>query len=135
MSRSKVLTPEARQFIEDQIHDHGEITTDEVMELVRPHFIFDPESAREQQIRRTAHRIMSSIRDTDKTRICFAIKRQGESTYVNVESNESIEDLNKVRAQLGYKFDGLTRSLKKVNERTRQIQGQLTFDERTSKEA
>ncbi len=127
MARSKVLTPEARQFIEDQIHDYGEITTEEVMDLVRPHFVFDPESAREQQIRRTAHRIMSGIRSYDKTRTCFAIKKEGESTYVNVENTQSIEDLDKVRAQLGYKFDGLNRSLKKVNERTLHLQGQLSF--------
>lgn len=46
-----------------------------------------------------------------------------------------MEDLNKVRAQLGYKFDGLNRSLKKVNERALNLQGQLTFFEDTSKEA
>lgn len=135
MARSKVLTPEAKQFIEDQIHDYGEITTEEVMDLIRPHFVFDPENAREQQIRRTAHRIMSGIRSYDRTRTCFAIKKEGESTYVNVENTQNIEDLDKVRAQLGYKFDGLNRSLKKVNERALCLQGQLSFFDETSKEA
>ena len=123
---SKYLTPEARDYIEEQVHDFGEITTDEVMELVRPHFLFDPETAREQQIRRVAHRIMSAVRADDGTRTGFAVNKGGESTYVNVENTTSIEDLDKVKAQLGNKFDGLNRSLKKVNERFREIEGQTS---------
>lgn len=125
---SKYLTPEARDYIEEQVHDRGEITTEEVMEMVRPHFLFDPESALEQQIRRVAHRIMASVRAEDNTRICFAIKRDAESTYVNVENTTSVEDLDKVRAQLGRKYDGLNRSLKKVNERFHEIDGQMSFE-------
>ena len=124
---SKYLTPEARDYIEEQVHDFGEITTDEVMELVRPHFLFDPETAREQQIRRVAHRIMSAVRADDGTRTWFAVNKGGESTYVNVENTTSIEDLDKVKAQLGNKYDGLNRSLKKVNERFREIEGQASL--------
>lgn len=124
---SKYLTPEARDYIEEQVHDFGEITTEEVMELVRPHFLFDPETAREQQIRRVAHRIMSAVRADDGTRTCFAVNKGGESTYVNVENTTSIEDLDKVKAQLGNKYDGLNRSLKKVNERFREIEGQTSL--------
>ena len=127
---SKYLTPEARDYIEEQVHDRGEITTDEVMEMVRPHFLFDPESAREQQIRRVAHRIMASVRAEDNTRICFAIRKDSESTYVNVENTTSVEDLDKVRAQLGNKFDGLNKSLKKVNNRFRELDGQVSFNEK-----
>lgn len=130
---SKYLTQEARQYIEDQIHDRGEITTEEVMDIIRPHFIFDMLSAKEQQIRRVAHRIMSGVRDENKTRICFAIDKDGESVYVNVENSNSLEDLDKIRAQLGNKFDGLNKSLKKVNARTREVQGQMSmFDIKSS---
>ena len=124
---SKYLTPEARDYIEEQVHDFGEITTDQAMELVRPHFLFDPETAREQQIRRVAHRIMSAVRADDGTRTSFAVNKGGESTYVNVENTTSIEDLDKVKAQLGNKYDGLNRSLKKVNERFREIEGQTSM--------
>lgn len=130
---NKYLTPESRQYIENQIHDRGEITTEEIMDLVRDHFIFDMPSAKEQQIRRVAHRIMSSIRDESKTRICFAINKDSESVYVNVENSNSLEDLDKVRAQLGNKFDGLNKSLKKVKARTREVQGQISmFDVKSS---
>lgn len=125
---SKYLTPEAREYIENQVRNFGEISTDEVMDMVRPHFLFDPESAREQQIRRVAHRIMAGVRAEDNTRICFAIRKDAESTYVNVENTTSVEDLDKVRAQLGRKYDGLNRSLKKVNERFREIDGQMSFE-------
>ena len=118
---SKYLTPEAKKYIEEQVRDYGEITTDEVMDLIRDHFIFDMQSAKEQQIRRLPHRFMSSIRSKDRTRTCFAIDKYGESTYINVENSTSIEDLDKVREQLGHKFDGLNRSLKKVMERSDEI--------------
>ena len=39
---SKYLTPEARDYIEEQVHDFGEITTEEVMELVRRTFCSTP---------------------------------------------------------------------------------------------
>ena len=123
---SKYLTPEAKKYIENQIYSRGEITTEEVMDIVRPHFMFDMLSAREQQIRRVAHRIMSAVRADDGTRTCFAVNKGGESTYVNVENTTSIEDLDKVKAQLGNKYDGLNRSLKKVNERFREIEGQTS---------
>ena len=61
------------------------------------------------------------------TRTCFAVNKGGESTYVNVENTTSIEDLDKVKAQLGNKYDGLNRSLKKVNERFREIEGQTSL--------
>lgn len=126
---SKYLTPEAKEYIENQVLSRGEITTDEVMDIVRPHFMFDMLSAKEQQIRRVAHRIMSSMRSTDHSRTCFAIDKCGESTYINIENSSNIEDLDKVREQLGYKFDGLNRSLKKVNERFKEIEGQMFFDD------
>ncbi len=124
---SKYLTPEAKKYIENQIYSRGEITTEEVMDIVRPHFMFDMLSAREQQIRRVAHRIMSSMRSTDHTRTCFAIDKYGESTYINIENSSSIEDLDKVREQLGNKFDGLNKSLKKVNERANEVMGQTSL--------
>ncbi|MGN1417515.1 MAG: hypothetical protein ACI4XF_11760, partial [Oscillospiraceae bacterium] len=61
------------------------------------------------------------------TRTCFAIDKYGESTYINIENSSSIEDLDKVREQLGNKFDGLNKSLKKVDERTREVMGQTSF--------
>ena len=70
---SKYLTPEAKEYIENQILSCGEITTDEVMDIVRPHFMFDMLSAKEQQIRRVAHRIMSSMRSTDHSRTCLSL--------------------------------------------------------------
>ena len=78
---SKYLTPEARDYIEEQVHDFGEITTDEVMELVRPHFLFDPETAREQQIRRVAHRIMSAVRGGRRHKDVFRCE-QGRRVYI-----------------------------------------------------
>ena len=70
---------------------------------------------------------MSSMRSTDHTRTCFAIDKYGESTYINIENSSSIEDLDKVREQLGNKFDGLNKSLKKVNERANEVMGQTSF--------
>ncbi len=124
---AKYLTPEAKKYIEDQIHDLGEITTEEVMELVRPHFVFDPQSAREQQLRKIAHRIMYGMRDEKQIRTCFAVKKSGESVYVNIDKSTNLDDLTKVRKQLGNKFDGLNRSLKKVKARTREVQGQMSI--------
>lgn len=126
---AKYLTPEAKLYIEDQIHDYGEITTEEVMELI----VFDPQSAREQQIRKVAHRIMYGMRDEKQVRTCFAVKKDGESVYVNIDKSTNLNDLTKVRKQLGIKFDGLNRSIKKVKQKTKEVQGQVSmFDTKIS---
>ena len=82
------------------MRDSGEMTTDEAIELVTPHYIFEPESAKTSEVRRCVHQIMRGIKNEKGQRACFNLKADGESKYVNIETTVSIDSLNKVEAQL-----------------------------------
>lgn len=125
MARHKNLTPEARQYILEQMLEVGEITTEEVMQMIEPHFLFDPQTAREQQIRKLAHRLMGSIKDKNGQRNCFAL--QDEKTYINVDKTSDIEALAKVEKALKLKLVGLGSSYKKVRRRRVEVEGQISF--------
>ena len=46
--KSKYLERRAREYILEQIHDSGEMTREEIKDLIRPHFNFDYQTAKEQ---------------------------------------------------------------------------------------
>lgn len=127
---SKVLDKRAKQVILDQIECLGEVTTETVMELVRPHYIFNSLVAREREIRRKANRIMAQFRDGQGTRTCFSYTdNSGQSKYVNIDKTFDIGALNGVSRQINNKLYGLTKASKKVNARLLELAGQTKLFE------
>lgn len=128
MSRHRSLDPKAKEYIVSQIREHGEVSTESVMELIRPHYQFDPLAAKEHLIRRTAHSVMRSIKDVDGTRTCFACKdNERNSLYVNIETSTDRKKLLEVEEQLKLKLSGLETSYQKTKTRRIEVDGQLTF--------
>ena len=60
MARSRKLEPKAREVIIQKMMESGEMTVEEIMDLVRPHYLFDPQAAKEQGIRKLTHQMMAS---------------------------------------------------------------------------
>lgn len=127
MSKALTLSKEARTAIISEMRKRSEMTTDEAMELVRPHYVFDSLSAKEQLIRRKANSLMASIRGKDGIRAYFAATKS--KRYVNIEQTLNLKDLKAIVAQLECKKVGLDASIKKTRNRMKEIEGQISFQE------
>lgn len=127
MGRSAGISKEAREYIQRQLQEYGEIPTDEIMDMIRPHYVFDPVQAKEQQIRRAAQGLMARQKDSDGVRTCFAVRMSGKSIYVNVDRTKRKAHLDAVEQQLKRKYEGLNASMRKVRLRRSQLDGQISL--------
>jgi len=126
--KSKTLEKRARDVIVSIIMENGEMDIDEIMDLIRPHFLFDPMSAKEQAIRRKAHQLAAQIRDEKGVRTVFACKEDGVSKYVNIDASQNVDDLRRVEEQLNMKLIGLYASKTKASARRTEVEGQMRMD-------
>ncbi|OOM75119.1 hypothetical protein CLPUN_35560 [Clostridium puniceum] len=128
---SQVLEKKAKEKILEQMDElNGEITTEAVIELLRPHYIFNIRKLREQALRRTANNLMATYRDDKGTRKCFSIKsKNGESKYVNIETTKDLEALRGIEDHLNSQYEGLNISKKKIQRRKEELSGQISFKE------
>lgn len=124
---SKALDKKAKVAILDQMESLGEVTTENGIELIRPHYIFDSLAARERELRRKAHHIMAQFRDDQGIRSCYNFMDNGQSKYVNVDKTDNVVALNGVDAQLRNKYIGLREARKKINARLLELAGQLAM--------
>lgn len=128
MTRTKTLESKARDVIVQKMMETGEMETEAIMELIRPHFLFDPIVAKEQAIRRKAHQLASQIRDEKGIRTVFNCNVDGVSKYVNIDESRDIESLRSIDYQLSEKLNGLKISYAKASKRRMEVEGQLGLD-------
>ena len=128
MARTRKLEPKAREVIIQKMMESGEMTTEEIMDLVRPHYLFDPQAAKEQGIRKLTHQMMAQIRDDKGIRTVFNCKVGGVSKYVNIDESRDIKALRSVDGQLTEKLNGLKLSEEKASRRCMEVEGQISMD-------
>lgn len=128
MARTRTLESKARDLIVEKMMESGEMETEEIMDLIRPHFLFDPSVAKEQAIRRKAHQLAAQIRDDKGIRTVFACNVDGISKYVNIDESQDLESLRNVDHQLSEKLNGLKLSSAKASRRRMEVEGQLSLD-------
>lgn len=127
MSNYGNLEKQAREAILKQMDELGEITTDAVIELIRPHYIFDIKKLRNQALRRVANSLMRRYKDDKGIRVCFNYREDGVSKYLNVDKTNNLKALETIENQLNKKYKGLNESKKKVNMRKQVLKGQLSM--------
>lgn len=125
--RNRSLGKAEREYILEWMHDHGEMTTEQVMDMIRPHYIPDYETLKEQAIRRVANNLFRSLRDEQGTRTCFAVKSK--SVYVNVDVSKNLENIRAVDEMLADNIAGLEKSRSKARQRRAELEGQLSMEE------
>ncbi len=123
--KSKYLERRAREYILEQIHDSGEMTREEIKDLIRPHFNFDYQTAKEQAIGRCANRLVSSLRDEQGIRTSFTLR--GENLVVNVEKSKNLRNIRAVKKQLQKQIAGTFASFKKTEKRESELLGQTSL--------
>lgn len=128
MARTRKLESKAREMIVQKMRESGEMETEEIMDLIRPHFLFDPQSAKEQQIRRKAHQLAAQIKDEYGVRTVFNCKVDGVSKYVNIDASRDVKALRGVEGQLAEKLNGLEISSAKASRRRMEVEGQMSLE-------
>ena len=104
------------------MREQGELTTDEAVEMVKPHMI-DPQKLMRAEMLRVVQRIMRSIKGKAGKRVCFNWKEEKESQYVNIETTTSLQSLDGVENQLSWQFYGLHESIMRIAKRRRVLKG------------
>lgn len=128
MARARRLEPKAREMIKQKLYEAGEITTEELMDMIDPHYLFDKVAARKREVRRMAQQMMSAMRDEKGIRTTFNCNIDGVSKYVNIETNNDIDSIRGVDAQLRTKLEGLKASSAKASRRRMEVEGQMSLD-------
>ncbi|MBV4417680.1 hypothetical protein, partial [Clostridium tyrobutyricum] len=77
---NRTLMKKAREKIISQIEDLGEISIEEAMKIIEPHFIFDSDQAKKSAIRRTATNIIARIKDDKGIRKNFIVKDKNQNS-------------------------------------------------------
>lgn len=125
MARTRKLEPKAREVVIQTMLERGEMETEEVMDLIRPHYTSNRGVLEEQDIRRLAHRMMTNIRDEKGVRKVFNCKVDGVSKYINIDESQDIKALRSVDGQLSEKLNGLKLSEAKASKRCKEVEGQI----------
>lgn len=116
------LDKRAKEVIMNQIEELGVISTEDVMNLVRPHFNFDAYSARERDIKRKANSLIAQFKDDKGVRTCYNfLDLEGNSKYVNIDSTNDIKALESVNHQISMKYYGLRNAKRKLSQRIAEL--------------
>ena len=127
MAREGPITREAREKIKEQIREKGIAEIDGVVAFIKPFYSFDPDAAKEREMKSYARRLLASVRNDRGERVLYAIKGEP-GTYARLDCNV-LRYVQKIVEQLTDKRDGLDIQIKRGNQIIREIKGQVTFDD------
>ena len=130
------LMKKAKETIMLQMEEASELDIETVVEIIRPHFMYDAAAAREQALRRKANQLMAQFKDEKGIRKCFVYQdKTGTGKYLNVDKTEDLDALDIVKGHLEKKYIGLNASIKKINKRRKEIAGQISIEEYMSSQS
>lgn len=115
-----------KETIYKEIHDKGEIEQDHIIGLLK---IYDdkPDVNRlvESYYKAKANRIISSFKDDNHVRDCFAVKEGNKTTYVNISTTKKVYYIKDIAGSLKKQIDGRRKSMKKATTRVKILEGQI----------
>lgn len=117
MKRHTVMDRKTSEAIYHIMDLYGELSTEDLIEIIRPHCDFNIPHMVEMSLKRKANQMMQRKKDASGIRRYFACPDK----YINVEVTKSIEDLSMVEAQLDKQRMGLDASINKVRNLKRKI--------------
>lgn len=117
----------ARKVIKELFADSPKKVKEDLIEMIRPHYVADYKKLVEQDLNRLANAIAASVRDENGARCVFTIESEGKSVLVNVDKSEDIQDLRTVYKDLVRGRDSRECSIKKVFKRGQEVAGQLSL--------
>lgn len=119
-----------KETIYKEIHDKGEISQEHVIVLLK---VYDdkPDVNKliESHYKSKANRIISSFKDDNHVRECFAVKEDKKTIYVNITTTKKVYYVKDIKTSLKKQIDGRKKSMKKADNRVKILKGQIGFEE------
>lgn len=115
-----------KETIYEEIHNKGEITQEHIVGLLK---IYDdrPDVNRliESHYKAKANRIISSFKDENHVRDCFAVKEGRSTVYVNINTTKKVYYVKDITGSLKKQIDGRKKSMQKAKKRVEILEGQI----------
>jgi hypothetical protein len=119
-----------KETIYNEIHNKGEIDQDHIVGLLK---IYDDKpnlnKLVESYYKSKANRIISSFKDDNHVRDCFAVKEGNKTTYVNISTTNKVYYVKDIAGSLKKQIDGRKKSMKKANSRVKILEGQVKIED------
>lgn len=119
-----------KETIYNEIHNKGEIEQEHIVGLLK---IYDeaPDTNKlvEQYYKSKANRIISSFKDDNHIRDCFAVKEGNKTTYVNISTTNKVYYVKDIKMSLKKQIDGRKKSMKKADNRVKILEGQIKMED------
>ncbi len=122
-----------KETIYKEIHDKGEISQSHVVGLLKE-YDDKPDVSKliESHYKSKANRIISSFKDDNHVRDCFAVKEGKQTIYVNINTTNKVYYARDIAGALKKQIDGRRKSMQKAKNRVEILEGQISIEE-TSK--
>lgn len=122
-----------KETIYKEIHDNGEIEQEHVVGLLKQYDdIPDTNKLVEQYYKAKANRVISSFKDDNHVRECFAVKEDKKTIYVNIATTNKIYYVKDITGSLKKQIDGRKKSMQKANKRVKILEGQINVEDLSS---
>lgn len=119
-----------KETIYDEIHNKGEISQEHIIGLLK---VYDdkPDVNKlvESHYKSKANRIISSFKDDNHVRDCFAVKEGKKTIYVNIETTNKVYYVKDITGSLKKQIDGRKKSMQKAKKRVEILEGQISIEE------
>ena len=76
------LNNKIKQIVQSNLERMGTLSINEIIEIIRPHYVFDVQKLIEAELRREARRIIRSFRDVNGNMI-YRLDRNGNINNMN----------------------------------------------------
>ena len=117
--RNNTLVETAKQLVKEMSFDTGEFQIEDIVEILLPDFIYDPEKAKRDKCRDMVRASISNIRDADGDRIFIATGTDG--NYAHIRRCFEIQKMYSAHENLSGKVNGEIRTLGKVKGQIKKI--------------
>lgn len=118
-----------KETIYNEIHNNGEISQEHIVGLLK---VYDdkPDINRlvESHYKSKANRIISSFKDDNHVRDCFAVKEGNKTIYVNIATTNKVYYVKDITGSLKKQIDGRRKSMQKARNRIEVLEGQVEFE-------
>jgi hypothetical protein len=120
MTRHILLDRKTTELVYEIMDEQGEMTKEELAELIDPLCNYDDNHLRQKELGRKINQIMRRRRDLKGVRTVFAVTSQDK--YIDVEQDQAVADLTEVQISLKKQIAGLSASYQKVqNEKEKRL--------------
>lgn len=119
-----------KETIYKEIHDKGEISQEHIIGLLKA-YDDKPDTNKliESHYKSKANRIISSFKDDNHVRDCFAVKEGKQTIYVNIATTNKIYYVKDITGSLKRQIDGRRKSMQKAKKRVEILEGQVGIEE------